>query len=89
MTVVCHLGSLVARAEPAVSGTHLPILWAIEVVGAVVAAAIPALVRKYAKLAIPAWGVMIISIVLVYIRVVVAAPMILVFGSILITGRTM
>ena len=89
MAVICHLASVVAYAEPSVSSAHRPILWAIVVAGAVVAAVIPPLIRKYAKVAIPSWGVAAISIILVLVWIVFAAPTILVFGSILMTGRTM
>ena len=89
LTFALGLAVVSACAEPAVSGAHLPILWAIAIAGAVVVAAIPPLAKTCAKITVPWWAIAITSVVLVVLWTSFAAPLIVAVGSMLITGRTM
>ncbi|MBM3288910.1 MAG: hypothetical protein FJY92_02040 [Candidatus Hydrogenedentes bacterium] len=70
-------------------GDHIPIVWSIAIVGAAVVAALPPLVKKFAKMSYPWWAVVVTSAVLAAFWMLFVAPTIVAFGSILITGRTM
>ncbi|NUM53618.1 MAG: hypothetical protein HUU46_08245 [Candidatus Hydrogenedentes bacterium] len=87
--VVFGLAAACARAEPSVSGSHLPIVWTIAILGAVAMAALPPAIKKYAKLRAPRWAIVTASVLLVVLWSLFVAPLIIVLGSILLTGRTM
>ena len=78
-----------ACAEPGASGAHRPVVWSVVIVGAVALAALPPVVKRYGKLAVPRWAVAIVSIGLVLLWMLFGAPTILALGSIFLTGRTM
>lgn len=79
----------IAFAEPGVSTSHLPVLRAIVAGGAILCAVAPHALKRFANLDWPAWGYWVASIVLALAFLVFAGPIIIVLGSILMTGRTM
>lgn len=89
IAAACLIVTIPAYAEPSVSLGHLPILWCIVVLSTAFVGALPVLAKKYAKLK-ASWRVVgLCSIVLSVLWLVFAGPLIVVFGSIMITGRTM
>ncbi len=78
-----------AYAEPRVSQSHMPILWSITIIGAVLCASIPFLFRKLITPRCPRWILWLASLLLAILFLVFIGSNILVFGAILITGRTM
>ena len=83
------LAPAVAHGEPAGPTGHLPILWALVFVGAVVSGAVPLLIGKYAKLNLPKWAFWLAAIVVAGLFAGIIGPIIVAIGSILVTGRTM
>ncbi|HWR57281.1 MAG TPA: hypothetical protein VN328_00210, partial [Thermodesulfovibrionales bacterium] len=78
-----------ARAEPSVSGAHRALPWMVVVAGAVVCALIPHVVRKVTRSARPKWAFWLASALLVVAFLLFLAPLIVAFGGIMATGRTM
>lgn len=79
----------VAYAESGASTSHMPVLWAMVVGGAMLSATVPHVLKRFANLAWPVWGYWVASIVLALAFLILAGPIIIVLGSILMTGRTM
>lgn len=78
-----------ATAEPGVSLGHIPLLWAIALaLSAVAAWLIARLIAKLAdvKSTRYRWGV---AVILFLVFAIFLAPLFVVLGSILVTGRTM
>jgi hypothetical protein len=86
---VVLLSSGVAYAEPGVSTAHVPWLWFGAVIGALLVGMLPLVIGKAVKTpGIPRvyW---VASVVLALLFLLFAGPIIVILGSILITGRTM
>ena len=81
--VGCLATPAVCLAEPRASGSHIPVLWGICAVGALAIGALP----HFLKLKrLNPW---LVSVVLVILFLLFVAPVIMIFGSIVATGRTM
>lgn len=81
--------ALEARAEPSVSGPPMSLLWLIVAGGAVAFALIPHFVRKMTRSTRPKWVFWVASGILVLVFLLFLAPLIVAFGGIMLTGRTM
>jgi hypothetical protein len=87
--VLVLLTPVFACAEPGVSTRHVPFLWGFAAVLATLVAVLPFVVARgglFFQTAAKKWAW---SIALFVLFMVFAAPIIVVFGSIVITGRTM
>lgn len=89
IAAACLFATMPAFAEPSVPQGHMPVLWVIVLLSTASVAALPVLVKKYAKLRVPWWAAGLCSIVLGISWLVFAGPLIVVLGSIMMTGRTM
>jgi hypothetical protein len=67
----------------------MPVLWLVAVIGAVLLAMVPLLLRKLIKPRRGAWAFWAAAALLALLFLVFIAPIIVAIGSILITGRTM
>lgn len=83
------LPTTAAWAEPSVGGAHLPILGLVILVGAAGVASLPFAARKFLAVQAPSWKFWLASAILAALFLVFLGPLILVLGSILLTGRTM
>ncbi len=87
--LVALLSPSVAYAEPRASMSHMPVLWLVVIIGAVLFAMVPLLLRKLIKPRRGAWAFWVAAALLALLFLVFIAPIIVAIGSILITGRTM
>lgn len=87
--VVATLYALPAYAEPGGSSAHIPFLFAVVGLMALAAGAIPIVFRKQLQLPGPAWVPYAAGIVIAIVVAFFVGPMVIIFGSIVITGRTM
>ena len=76
-------------AEPSISQSHIPLLWLCVIIGGVVCGAIPHLFCRYIGRSISKRTIWIVSVVAALLFLVFVGPLMIVFGSILATGRTM
>jgi hypothetical protein len=78
-----------AYAEPGVSGSHMPFLLLIVITGTAFSAYLPFFLKKRGNINLEGWVLWVVSIVLGLVFLVIIGPIIIAFGSILMTGRTM
>ncbi len=83
------LNPALSYAEPGVSGSHMPFLIVIIIAGAACSAYLPFFLKKRGNINIDGWVLWVMSIVSGLIFLVIIGPIIIAFGSILMTGRTM
>jgi len=79
----------VAYAEPRPSLAHMPVLWLVAAVGALLFALIPFLIKKLIGSHGTRWAFWVVSVGLGILFLIFIGPIIVGLGSILITGRTM
>ncbi len=79
----------VAWAEPGAPTGHRPFLWLLVLAGAALVGSVPFWVERKKKKKSPAWRTWLTAGLLVLAFLIFVAPLIMILGSILITGRTM
>jgi hypothetical protein len=89
LSLVAALFPTVAYAEPTLSGLYFPLLWLVVVVGAVLFAMVPLLIKKLIRPRRAGWVFWLVSIVLGLLFLIFLGPIVVGLGSIFITGRTM
>ncbi|MFC1736436.1 hypothetical protein ACFL1X_09970 [Candidatus Hydrogenedentota bacterium] len=88
-SLVVLLCPVAAHAEPGASTSHIPMLWSVAVVGAVLSAMVPLLIWKIVKPRRAAWTYWLAAALIALLFLLFIGPVIVALGSILITGRTM
>ena len=89
LPMAVFLSPSVMYAEPRTSMSHMPVMWLIAVIGAILIAIIPLLLRKLIKPRCGVWAIRVAFALLALFFLLFIAPILIAIGSILITGRTM
>ena len=88
-TAVMIFTSSAAHAEPSPSGSHLPLLWALVVLGTIATALAPWIIRRFTKNKMSKRTTWILSLSFAVAFFFCIGQLIIALGSILLTGRTM